>query len=109
MKKLFIKKGDIFKYVNSEDFYFFTRVSNKTFAITKDGSIEIHASLNYINEIMGSEFLRTHKSFLINVNKIDSISRFTDRTYNIKFVGIRDQAYITNENMKILLNRGAVL
>lgn len=109
MNKMFIKKADIYKYVNCDDFYFFTRSSNKTYAITKKGSFVIGASLNYLNEIMGSDFLRTHKSYLVNISKIDSISKYTDRTYNIKFIGIRDQAYITNENMKILLSKGAVL
>lgn len=109
MNKLFIKKGDIIKYLDADDIYFFTRENNHTYAITKDETLLINASLNYVNEVMGNDFLRTHKSFLINLNKIDSVPKFTDRTYDINFVGIRRQAYITKENMKILFSKGIVL
>ncbi|NJD02160.1 MAG: LytTR family transcriptional regulator [Ruminiclostridium sp.] len=82
MEGIFIENGDILKKINADDIYYFTRDNSKTYAVIKDGRFEVKASLNYISVILEKNFIRTHKSFIVNINKINLIKKSTGNTYN---------------------------
>lgn len=106
MKQLFVKERNCLKKIDLNEIYYFSTVGNKIIAFTIDSSIELAvSSLNYLNELLSnnsSNFFRCHKSFIINLNKIDCISKFNNKTYNISFRDIKNQVYITQKNLKNL-------
>jgi two-component system, LytTR family, response regulator len=111
LKELFTKKGSCLQKLELNEIYFFTKRNNKVFAVLKESSIEIGTSLYYLSEIIGKNqnFFRCHKSFIINLTKINEISKFSNKTYNISFRGIKDEAFITQRNLKILSERISIV
>lgn len=105
--KFLIKNEDYLQAVDIDEVYFFTSEKGKVIAVLENSKIELTASLYLVNELLGKSqaFFRCHKSFVVNVSKIVKISRYHNKTYNIQFRGIREQAYITEANLRILKER----
>jgi Response regulator of the LytR/AlgR family len=93
------------------EIYYITKKKGKVVIITKDSSIETSSSLFYMNEMLRNNmnFFRCHKCFIINLNKINNITKYNNKTYNISFKGIDDVVYITQKNLKILTERISIL
>lgn len=102
MNNLFVKKGDVIKVVDCDEVYFFTRECGSTYAVLKESKILLNASLNYLSQIVGNNFLRTHKSYVVNIDRIDTIEKYNDRTCALRFKDSKNIAYITKENLNIL-------
>lgn len=111
MKDIFVKGRDILQKLEIDDIYYFTKKDRKVIAVTKEGSFRIDTSLYYINEVLGNNpnFLRCHKSFIVNLKKINTIIKFNNKTYNINFKGIKELAYITQRNLKILADKVSII
>lgn len=101
---LLIKEGDYIKKLELEEIIFFTKHENKVIAHTDSDEIKINSTLYHISEMTKNtgSFLRSHKSYIININLITDISRFSQRTYNVRFKNTKKCAYITDKNFKIL-------
>jgi DNA-binding LytR/AlgR family response regulator len=104
MKDFFIKSGETLTKFELGEVYFFTKKERKVLAVFKDKYVEMNTSLYNISNLLGenSSFIRTHKSFVVNRDKIKSISKYTENTYNIKFVDIQTEAFITKNNLKFI-------
>ena len=106
MDKLFISQnGGVLKKTNYNDIYFITRENSKTYLVLKDAKAEVIATLNYLSEKLENNFLRTHKSYIINVDNIDTIEKISANIFVAKFIDIHDTALITKSNMKIINER----
>ena len=57
--------------------------------------IEINWPLDKIQDHLSSQFLRVHRSYIVNLDKIDSISEVLDRSYQIKFVDCSETALMS--------------
>ncbi len=111
MNDLFIKNINEIQRIEMSEIFYFTKCKHKTIAVTKDSSIEINNSLYSISALLekNTMFFRTHKSYIVNIHKIQHISKFNNRTYNIKFKGIEDTVYCTQKNLNILTKRILIL
>lgn len=107
VEMFFVKNEDYLQAVEVDEIYFFTMEKGRVIAVLKNSKVELTASLYLVNELLGKtqEFFRCHKSFIVNVSKIEKISRYHNKTYNIQFRGIKEQAYITEVNLRILKER----
>jgi len=105
MDKIFINQHGILKKTNYSDIYFITRDKSKTYIILKDTKIEAFVTLNYLSEVLEGKFLRTHKSFIINIDKIFTIEKKNANIYIAKFLDFDEVALITRNNMKIISER----
>ncbi len=107
MEMFFVKDEDFLQAIEVDDVYFFTVENGKVIAVLKDRQFQLSTSLFVVNELVGKSglFFRCHKSYIVNLNKIEKISRYNNKTYNIKFREIKEQAYITEGNLKILKER----
>ena len=52
-------------------------------------------------------FFRTHKSYIVNLNLIESIQPYGRWTYIVKLRGLKDDALITHERFEELQKRFA--
>lgn len=111
MKNLFVKSRDYIQNIELDEIYFFTKQNSKVIGVLKDSKIELAISLYSLYELIGKDqiFFRSHKSFIINIRKISDISKFSDKTYNVRFKGIKDMAYITQKNLKILKEKFLII
>lgn len=111
MINCFVKSNNELRRIEMNEIYYFSKDNNKTVAVTKNSRIDLNISLYSISTLLerNPTFFRTHKSYIVNINKIEQIIKFENRTYNIKFKGIEDIAYCTQKNLKILSDKFFIL
>ena len=104
-QSIFIKTKDEFlKKVDLDLVYFFTKFGRKVIIYYSNRTDEMNTTLYHIYELLknNKNFLRSHKSYIININFIDKISKYTNKTYNVQFKGTKYQAFITSNSLKLL-------
>lgn len=111
MNDIFIRSNDYLHRIELDDVYFFTRHNGKVIAVLKNNRAELSISLYALNELIGKSkyFFRCHKSYIVNIRKIKDISKYSDKTYNIRFNDIKDVAYITQKNLNFLKEKFLVI
>lgn len=97
--KLMIKGKEQVFFVNKKDIIFIERSENATRIVTRDEDYKTSVSLGGIKEKLNpSEFMRCHKSYIINISMISKIEPYGRWTYIVKFKGISDSALMTAQN-----------
>lgn len=80
-----IKSGNEHLFVHQDEIIFI-EVKNKVCIIhAKSGKWSVYKSLNEIKQQLNDDFIRVHRSFIVNAKKIKCIREIWDRTYEIEF------------------------
>lgn len=70
--------------VNPQELLYISSLDHQLFYVTEKGTFtSVKRSLSYIEEKLGSGFVRVHRSYLVNLRKI----RYYDRTDNMVRIG----------------------
>lgn len=70
--------------IEIKDIIYATIEDKETIIFTKKGRFEINCTLNKLLERLDSSiFFRTHKSYIVNLNSIESVELWFNSTYNI--------------------------
>ncbi len=86
LKKLPVCEREGFLFIDIDDIYFIQSDGNYCKIFTKDASYYIHITLKEIlKRYAGSNLLRVHKSYVVNLNNIYKIQRDSNRHYLIHF------------------------
>ena len=97
--KLMIKGREQIVFVDKKDIVFVERSDNSTSIVTEEETYKTSVSLGAIEEKLNpAEFMRCHKSYIINVSKISKIEPYGRWTYIVKFKGISESALMTAQN-----------
>lgn len=97
--KLMIKGKDQVTFVDKKDIIFIERSDNATNIVTKDETYKTSVSLGGIEEKLNpAEFMRCHKSYIVNISMISKIEPYGRWTYVVKFKGITESALMTSQN-----------
>ena len=91
-------------FVSMEDIVLVQRENRATVLYIKGGMrLETSDSLSEIEARLDTEmFFRCHKSYIINLHYIDSISPYGRWTYIVKLAGTEQDALITHEKYEEL-------
>jgi len=98
--KLLLLKVEDIRYIKAADIY-----SN---IMLNDGKVEIHnKSLNKLETILPSNFIRTHKSYIINMECVKNFSCLGGSKYNLELITseILPVSRIRYKEIKHFLNR----
>lgn len=96
-----IKSKDINTIIDEDEILFIEREGKETIIITEKEKYRTTSPLIELeNKLTEKNFIRAHKSYIINKNKIYEILNYGRCTYIIKFKNIKDNALITQKNMK---------
>jgi DNA-binding LytR/AlgR family response regulator len=77
--------------LNSSDVYYLMAENGKVFAVTPEGRYKCDGSLElFEKKLEADHFLRCHKSYLVNLDKISEISPWFNGALNLKFKEISD-------------------
>lgn len=94
--KLMIKGKEQVIFIDKKDIIFIERSDSSTKIITAEEVYKTSASLGALEEKLDPrEFMRCHKSYMINVSQISKIEPYGRWTYVVKFKGTTETALMT--------------
>ena len=96
--KLMIKGKEQMTFLDKKDIILVERLDGETIITTKDGEYHTSASLGSIEEKLDeTEFMRCHKSYIINLACISQIEVYGRWTYTVKLKGTNTTALMTSQ------------
>lgn len=96
--KLLVKSKEQVFFVEKSDIIFIERENSITNIVTAEETYHTSTSLTDLEDkLFGGQFMRCHKSYIINIQKISSIEPYGRWTYVVHFKGIQETALITHE------------
>lgn len=102
-EKLMIKGKEQVLFVDTEEIIFVERVENATRIVTAEEEYKVQVSLGGIEEKLNPhEFMRCHKSYIINLSMISKLEPYGRWTYVVKFKGRKETALMTAQKYEEL-------
>ncbi|MDD2587028.1 MAG: LytTR family DNA-binding domain-containing protein [Syntrophomonadaceae bacterium] len=83
--KLLIRDGPSVVFVNFNDIFFVEKQAKKAFIHSRSGVWETTCSLNELETLLIGPFIRVHKSFLVNMDKIARVTDIGSQSFTIFF------------------------
>ncbi|MCL6591591.1 MAG: LytTR family DNA-binding domain-containing protein [Firmicutes bacterium] len=101
VKKVPVWKDDSFLLLNPHEIFYFTVADGGVWAATGQGRYSSREPLNYWEErLKDQRFFRTHKSFLVNLDKVRQAIPFFNYTYLLKFDGLKEEVPVSRSYLK---------
>lgn len=72
-------------FIKTDDIYFIEKENKKTVVHTTNGIYATAEPLNALGQKLNHNFFRCHKSFIINIRKIERVFPIADRIYQVTF------------------------
>ncbi|EWG11550.1 LytR/AlgR family response regulator transcription factor [Cytobacillus firmus] len=109
--KLSIKSNNTYLYLTIEDLLYIEKEGRKTILHTKNDRYETSESLQDLEEKLPDYFYKTHRSFLVNLTRINKIEP-SGETFLAHFSNSQKTAHISklkiNEVQEIIESRGLI-
>lgn len=103
--KLIVKGREQTFFVDKKDIIMIERVDSATNIVTLQDTYRSNASLSDLEEKLPANFMRSHKSYIINVDRIWKTEVYGRWTYIVKFKGRTETALITSQKYEELKKR----
>ncbi|MFS0862618.1 LytR/AlgR family response regulator transcription factor [Fredinandcohnia sp. 179-A 10B2 NHS] len=101
--RLYLKQKNEIHILQKKDIIFIERSGRSTTIYTKSGPIKTYQTLNELEgELRERDFIRSHRSFIINIHYVKNFSLYAKNSYIVTFEGIDEQAMITKEKVDFL-------
>ncbi|MGX1265298.1 LytR/AlgR family response regulator transcription factor [Rossellomorea marisflavi] len=101
--RLYLKQKNNIHIVQKKDIIFIERSGRSTTIYTRNEQIKTYLTLNELEgELRERDFIRSHRSFIINIHYVKNFSLYAKNSYVITFEGIGEQAMITKEKVDFL-------
>ncbi|MCD6322819.1 MAG: response regulator transcription factor [Clostridiales bacterium] len=103
LDKLLLKNRDGMSFVDIDEIMLVFREGNRTKIVTRRNSYTTGMNLNTLEEkLAGESFMRTHKSYIVNLKHISEILPYGRWTHVVKLKGLKEDALITHEKLQRL-------
>lgn len=107
--EIFLKNKDGMAVISYDDIILIQRENRTTTLLTKEDRFVTTQTLSELEAKLPKDlFLRSHKSYIINISKITRITPYGRWTYVVKLRDIKDDALLTKANAEILEERFAI-
>lgn len=101
--KLGIRVENEIILLNSQDILFIERSGKNVHIHTNDKVIETKETLYNLESKLSGQFFRSHRSCLVNINKIEKIVVWNENTYQIMFKKSTKEAFLSRRRAGDLL------
>ena len=107
--RMMLKHRDGISFIDIPQIAMVMRENRATILLMRDGTrYVVSDGMAELDERLPDElFFRTHKSYIVNLNLIESIAPYGRWTYVVKLKGLKDDALITHERFEELQKRFA--
>ena len=105
--RIMLRHREGVSFLDLQDIALVIRENRATVVLTRDGArYSVPDGMAELDERLPDElFFRTHKSYIVNLNLIESIQPYGRWTYIVKLKGLKDDALITHERFEALQGR----
>lgn len=104
--KLLVKGKESMSFIHIPDIILIQRENNATVIYTDTDSYSTSASLSELERRLDPEqFMRSHKSYIINLSRIKKIEPYGRWTYIVYFKGRKEDALLTAEKFEEIKKR----
>lgn len=101
--RLYLKQKNDIHIIQKKDIVFIERSGRSSTIYTKSGPIKTYQTLNELEgELRERDFIRSHRSFIINIHHVKNFSLYAKNSYIVSFEGMEEQAMITKDKVEFL-------
>ncbi|MCD7034211.1 LytTR family DNA-binding domain-containing protein [Metabacillus sp. GX 13764] len=101
--RLYLKQKNDIHIIQKKDIIFIERSGRSSTIHTKKDQLKTYLTLNELEgELRERDFIRSHRSFIINIHYVKNFSLYAKNSYTVAFEGIEAQAMITKEKVDFL-------
>jgi len=102
MEKLCFEMGGCYIPVDIENIVYATIVDKHTMIYTTKGVFQYGHSLSYLEErINSTQFFRSHRAFLMNIDFVEAIEPWFNNTYMVKMKGSDEKVPVARNQVRI--------
>ncbi len=95
-----VKSGPSTHLIKKNDIIYIEKVNSKSFIYTTNEIIETYSTLDELERILPGNFIRSHKSYIINIGKVTKIDAITNEViFNNSF-----KCYVGRKYKKMLMD-----
>jgi two-component system, LytTR family, response regulator LytT len=103
VRKLAIEEDDVIVYVSPNDILYCCREIKDTVIVTKQKTYHTKVSLKELEQkLKDSSFFRTHKSYLVNVEKVEQLTPWFNGAYQLTLTGTSEKIPVSRNYVKLL-------
>lgn len=102
--RIAVKSNHELRFINLCDIFYIEKVKRHSVLHTVQGTLKCSENLNSLISRLDNRFFRCHRSFIVNVDKIDRIAPIADRIYEISFCNYPSQITMGREKYEYLCN-----
>jgi DNA-binding LytR/AlgR family response regulator len=100
-KKLPLWKDECIFLVHPQDILYCTVINKEVLVLTKDTTFTSQYTLNQLaNKLINHNFFRSHKSYLVNLDKIHKIIPWFNSTFVLKIEDIKEEVPVSRHYVK---------
>ena len=105
--RIMLKHREGVSFLDLQDIAMVMRENRSTVILSRDGARYVvgDGMADLDERLPDDTFFRTHKSYIVNLNLIESIQPYGRWTYIVKLRGLKDDALITHERFEELQKR----
>jgi two-component system LytT family response regulator len=87
--------------VNVNDIYYCETKERETLVYTEDGEYVANMNItSFLKELPQERFFRSHRSYIINIDKVEEIIPWFNNTYNVKLKDLEVEIPVSRSNVK---------
>ncbi|MGH4051526.1 MAG: LytR/AlgR family response regulator transcription factor [Clostridium sp.] len=101
MVKLPLWKDECIYLVHPKDILYCTVLNKEVFVFTRDTTFTTHDTLNQLgNRLINQNFFRSHKSYLVNLDRIYKIVPWFNSTFILQIEGLKEEVPVSRHYVK---------
>jgi len=101
MKKIPLWKEECIYLVHPQDILYCTVLNKEVLVLTKDSNFTTQYTLNQLgNKLCNHNFFRSHKSYLVNLDKVHKIVPWFNSTFVLKIEGWKEEVPVSRHYVK---------